>query len=78
MPNGYGAEPLMKLADFGISKTLKTGTDDYTNSIVTDPSETMGWMAPEGYESKRLDSKADIFPLGCIFAYTLRQTHQAK
>lgn len=28
-------------------------------------------MAPEVYESKRFNSKVDVFPLGCIFSYTL-------
>ena len=64
-------EPLIKLADFGISKALKTNQEDYTNTSVTNPHGTSGWMAPEMYESKRIDLKVDIIALGCIFAYTL-------
>lgn len=64
-------EPQIKLADFGISKALKADRKDYTNTSVTNPSGTMGWMAPELYECDRFDFKLDIFPLGCIFAYTL-------
>jgi serine/threonine-protein kinase/endoribonuclease IRE1 len=62
----------MKLADFGISKMLKTDMDmDFTNTSVTNPSGSRGWMAPEVYKKERFDCKVDIFPLGCIFAYTL-------
>ena len=71
VPNDHGAEPLIKLADFGISKGLNTGRDDFTNTSVTNPSGTRGWMAPEVYKMQRFDLKVDIFPLGCIFAYTL-------
>jgi len=71
LPDGDGAKPQMKLADFGISKALKPGKDDYTNTSVTNPSGTRGWMAPEVYESNRFDVKVDIFALGLVFAYTL-------
>lgn len=63
--------PLIKLADFGISKALKIDREDYTNTSVTNPNGTRGWMAPEMYQLERFDSKVDIFPMGCIFAYTL-------
>jgi len=71
VPDGDGAEPQMKLADFGISKGLHAGRDDFTNTSVTNPNGTRGWMAPEVYQHKRFDFKVDIFPLGCIFSYTL-------
>lgn len=62
----------MKLADFGISRALKTNDKiDFTNTNVTNPHGTKGWVAPELYHNKRYDFKADIFPLGCVFAYTL-------
>jgi len=48
-------KPQMKLADFDISKILKTEGEDFTNTSVTNPSGTWGWMAPEVYESKRFD-----------------------
>jgi len=63
--------PTIKLADFGLSKALKSGQSHYSNSNVTNPSGTIGWMAPEMYRSDRFDSKADIFPLGCNYYYTL-------
>ncbi len=71
VPDGDVDEPLMKLADFGISKSLNTDKKDFTNTSLTNPSGTKGWMAPEVYQLKRFDYKVDIFPLGCIFAYTL-------
>jgi len=61
---------LIKLADFNISKVLKSNKD-FTNTNVTNPSGTSGWMAPEVYESERFDFKVDIYALGLIFAYTL-------
>jgi len=63
--------PIIKLADFGISKALNTGNEDFTNTSVTNPNGTRGWMAPEVYELKRFDFKVDIFALGLIFGYTL-------
>lgn len=74
MPDGarwWETEPQVKLADFGISKILQTGKDDFTNTSQTNPSGSKGWMAPEQYNATRFDSKVDIFPLGCIFGYTL-------
>jgi len=44
---------------------------DLTNTNATHPYGTRGWMAPEVFQLDRPDSKVDIFPLGCIFAYTL-------
>ena len=70
---GLDTEPQIKLADFGLSKALETDRDDYTNTNVTNPNGTRGWMAPEMYQLNRIDSKVDIFPLGCIFAYTLTE-----
>jgi len=61
----------MKLADLGISKILQAGKHDFTNTNLTDPTGTKGWMAPEVYESNRFDFKVDIWALGCIFGYTL-------
>ena len=66
-------KPLVKLADFGISKILKIGKNDFTNTSVTNPNGTRGWMAPEVYESNRFDFKVDIWALGCIFGYTLSE-----
>jgi len=64
-------KPQIKLADFSISKALHVDKKDFTNTSATNPNGTRGWMAPEVYKLERPDSKVDIFPLGCIFAYTL-------
>lgn len=63
--------PLVKLGDFGIAKILKANSNDFTNTSVTNPKGTRGWMPPEQYDATRFDFKVDIFPLGCIFAYAL-------
>lgn len=64
-------KPQIKLADFGLCKLSKTYQSDFTNSNRTNPKGTTGWMAPELYKSARYDYKADLFPLGCVFGYTL-------
>jgi len=71
IPDEYHGKPLMKLADFGLSKVLNNEKGDFTNTSLGNPSGTRGWMAPELYKSIRYDSKVDIFALGCIFGYTL-------
>jgi len=44
----------------------------FTNTSLTNPRGTLGWMAPELFKEERLDYfKVDIWALGCIFAYTL-------
>lgn len=64
--------PVMKLADFGLSKVIKIGNTHFTNSSRRNPNGTVGWLAPELCGgSETYDFKVDIFPLGCVFAYTL-------
>ncbi len=64
-------KPRMKLADFGLSKALESKKEDFTNTSMTNPHGSSGWMAPELYLNERHDFKVDIFALGCVFAYTL-------
>lgn len=64
-------KPKMKLADFGLHRLFEQDQRDFTNSSITELNSTIGWMAPEKYRFDRFDFKVDIFPLGCIFAYTL-------
>lgn len=64
-------KPKMKLADFGLSKVLKFGKEDFTNTNMEHPNGTKGWLAPEVYELDRYNFKVDIWALGCIFGYTL-------
>ncbi len=79
-PSGGNEEqhkpPIIKLADFDISKILIPDKEDYTNTSQTNPSGTKGWMAPEVYQSNRFDLKVDIFSLGLIFAYTLSKGNE--
>ena len=63
--------PQIKLADFGLCRILKMDKEDFSNSSLSNPTGTSGWIAPELYDSDRYDYKVDIFPLGCVFAYTL-------
>ena len=65
-------KPKMKIADFGLSTTLISGQADLSTRNNTDPDGTRGWIAPELYEKGcRYNCKVDIFPLGCVFGYTL-------
>ena len=79
----YDGHPVMKLADFGLSRIVsedashlsRTQTDGY--SPVLRPFGTDGWIAPEVLNDERTYTQsADIFPLGLIFAFTLsRRRH---
>lgn len=66
-----GVEPVLKVADFGISKFILPEARDMTNTNMVNPKGTRGWMAPEQYGSSRLGQEVNIFALGCIFGYTL-------
>ena len=75
VPEKPGMTPLMKLGDFGLLKLTifnVRGERNFLNfNNITSSNGTNGWMAPELYQSEHWDSKVDIFPLGCVFAYTL-------
>ncbi len=75
VPEDAGMKPQMKLGDFGLSKLMMLnirGEKNFsTSNNINNPKGTIGWMAPELYQSEHWDSKVDIFPLGCVFAYTL-------
>jgi len=73
LPDEIEAKPVIKLADFGISKMFKEDQGNVTNTSTTNPKGTRGWMAPEVYESDRVDSSVDVWALGCIFAYILSE-----
>lgn len=68
-----GFNPILKLADFGISKALQSDRDNFTNTNKINPNGTSGWMAPEVYETDKCDSMVDIFALGLIFVYILTE-----
>ena len=70
--------PVMKLADFGMSRIIPEEKSHLTRTQVSGYSPyfkafgTKGWIAPEilNGEPKYRES-VDIFPLGLIFAFTL-------
>ena len=75
-----GLCPVMKLADFGCSRTLPEGKSGHALSKTKDKSSytrfrpfgTDGWLAPEVLNGdQRYTNKIDIFPLGLIFCFTL-------
>ena len=72
---------LIKLADFGCSRTLPVGggshyslskTRDASYHTIFRPFGTDGWLAPEVLNGdQRYTYKGDIYPLGLIFCFTL-------
>lgn len=62
-----GGDPVVKLIDFGIAKTIdgpKWGSDGLTGTGVIG---TPGYMAPESFDpSKDLDTRSDIYALGMV------------
>jgi len=64
--------PQMKIADFDMSKVLQSEQVDFSTKNKTNPRGNGGWIAPELYDKdRRYDFRVDVFPLGCIFGYTL-------
>ena len=71
--------PVMKLADFGMSRILKEDQSHLTRtqlmngySVYTVPFGTDGWIAPEVLKGEIIyTDKIDIFPLGLIIAFIL-------
>ena len=70
-PFNGGAQ--IKLSDFAISRIAKDGNFDFTMS--GSQHGTQGWIAPELLKdsTKRYTDRVDIFPLGCIFCYSLTE-----
>ncbi|MDP3508392.1 MAG: protein kinase [Candidatus Melainabacteria bacterium] len=69
-PDFNGAR--VKIVDFGIAKLA--GTIDPDNQKLTTIGEVFGsplYMSPEQCEGKRIDSRSDIYSLGCTFFETL-------
>ena len=76
--NGY-IPPVMKLTDFGLSRTALV--NHFRVIIPNDVDDgirvgTEGWMAPEMCENVKFTYSIDVFPLGCVFAFTLNETKQ--
>jgi mitogen-activated protein kinase 15 len=63
---------LMKLADFGLARSLTSDTDDDANKVLTDYVATRWYRAPEILLGATRYSKAvDMWSLGCILAELL-------
>ncbi len=60
MISGSGPSKLLKIADFGISKSLRTKA--VAETVVGTPS----YLSPELCEGKPYNFKSDIWALGCI------------
>lgn len=64
--------PIMKLADFGLTKIMRTDQGQFSTGA-------SGWKAPESMiqpktnQRRHYDFSVDIFPLGCVFGYTLSE-----
>ena len=78
----YYINPLvMKLADFGCSRSLPKDATHYSRSVIGNgysitfrPFGTDGWLAPEvlsGVTELKPPHAVDIYPLGLIFTFTL-------
>ena len=55
---------VLKVVDFGLAKILEN-----TTSLLTNASEIMGtpkYMAPEQFQGTTVDSRADVYALGCV------------
>ena len=72
------SELVMKVADFGCSRSLPQDATQYTRSEKSNGDfrefGTDGWLAPEVLNgAKKLEPPhaVDIYPLGLIFAFTL-------
>ena len=65
-PGGNG-EPVLKLADFGLSR-FRDGRDDYSFPLWKSADCNLLFVAPEVYHSKEFIWSMDIFSLGCIWA----------
>lgn len=74
MPQLLNSECLMKVADFGLARSLlqKTDAESQTNPILTDYVATRWYRAPEILLGSTKYGKAvDMWSLGCIFGEML-------
>ena len=76
---GRSSRPVMKLADFGMSRIVPEEKSHLSRTQLMDgyspvliPFGTDGWIAPEILNGERTYKESvDIFPLGLIFGFTL-------
>lgn len=60
----------VRLIDFGIARSYKKGKKEDTVQM-----GTVGFAAPEQFENKQTDHRADIYSLGAVLYYLLSQGH---
>ncbi|KAJ3431863.1 serine/threonine-protein kinase/endoribonuclease ire1 [Anaeramoeba flamelloides] len=58
-----------KITDFSLCKNLKEGEKSFSNSERA--VGTKGWQSKEVLLKKRVNTKIDVFALGCVFHYIL-------
>jgi len=77
---GDSIKPQMKIADFGYSRSLRAASERRKkfNKSPSNPAGTMGWMAPECFNTAGYsdDEKLDVFSLGCIYGFTLSEGYK--
>jgi tRNA A-37 threonylcarbamoyl transferase component Bud32 len=69
----YGAEPSVKVLDFGIAREMTLG-DQAGGTTLTESGVTVGspgYMAPEQVRASAVDSRADVWALGVILYESL-------
>lgn len=59
--NQFGEQDFVKVLDFGISRSLD-GSGAHTVGAIGTPA----FMAPEQWESKPVDGRADLYAIGCL------------
>jgi len=62
---------MFKLADYGMYRIMEVDDASTFKKSNLNRFGTLGWRAPELYDSDTFDFPADIFALGCTFGYTL-------
>lgn len=60
----------VRLIDFGIARSYKKGKKEDTVQM-----GTVGFAAPEQFENRQTDHRADIYSLGAVLYYLLSQGH---
>ena len=60
------------IIDFGVAKDARVGTDGATVGRIVG---TDGYMSPEQANGLHIDSRTDIYSLGCVLYYMLTGTH---
>lgn len=63
------------VVDFGIAKDASVGASGHTVGTIIG---TDGYMSPEQADGLNIDTRTDIYSLGCVFFYLLTGQHAVK